>query len=159
MGTHADITLPDIQPTLAVDDPGAMDRFNQLLIAQFRANAGRITGQLAGAPVLLLNTIGARSGLERTTPLGYVRDGDAYIIMASKSGAPTNPAWYHNLVARSTATIEVGRERFEVTHRLLEAEERARVWQLMVAQWPMAADYQRATARQIPLIALFPGDN
>jgi len=159
MPTHTESALPEIQPTLAVDDPGAMDRFNQLLIAQFRANAGKLTGQLAGAPVLLLNTVGAKSGQVRTTPLGYVQDGAQYTIMASKSGSPTNPAWYHNLLAHPVANIEVGTQQLAVRYRLLEGEERARLWQRMVAHWPMAADYQRATSRQIPLIALFPGGN
>jgi deazaflavin-dependent oxidoreductase (nitroreductase family) len=157
MGTLANSTLPDIQPSLAVDDPGAMDHFNQLLIAQFRANGGKLTGAFEGAPVLLLNTVGAKSGLPRTTPLSYVRDGDAYVIMASKSGAPTNPAWYHNLLAHPTATIEVGSDQFEVKYRLVDDNERGRLWQRMVHQWPMAADYQRATTRRIPLIVLAPG--
>jgi deazaflavin-dependent oxidoreductase (nitroreductase family) len=159
MDTHANGTLPDIQPTLAADDPVAMDQFNRLLIAQFRANSGEVTGQLAGAPVLLLNTIGAKTGRPRATPLGYVRDGATYVIMASKSGAPTHPAWYHNLLAHPTATIEVGSERFDVTYRLVDGDERARLWQRMVTRWPMAADYQRATSRRIPLIVLERGGN
>jgi deazaflavin-dependent oxidoreductase (nitroreductase family) len=146
--------MPEIQPWLAADDPAAMDQFNRLFIAQFRANSGKVTGQLTGAPMLLLNTIGARSGAARTTPLGYVRDGDAYVIMASKSGAPTNPAWYHNLLAHPTATIEIGDERFEVSHRLVEGEERDRIWERFVTQWPMQADYQRATSRRIPMVVL-----
>src|SRR5919199_717113 len=106
MATQTTSALPAIQPSLAVDDAVAMDRFNQLLIAEFRANGGNLSGQFTGAPILLLNTTGARSGLQRTTPLGYVREGDAYVIMASKSGAPTNPAWYHNLIAHATATVD-----------------------------------------------------
>jgi deazaflavin-dependent oxidoreductase (nitroreductase family) len=159
MGTPTTHTLPDIQPSLAADDALAMDRFNQLLIAQFRANGGKLTGQFRDAPMLLLNTIGARSGAPRTTPLGYVRDGDAYVIMASKSGAPTNPAWYHNLLARRTAAIEVGHEGFEVEHRVVQGDERDRLWERIVAQWPMAADYARATARRIPVIVLERGGN
>jgi deazaflavin-dependent oxidoreductase (nitroreductase family) len=159
MRTNSACTLPEIQPSLAVDDPGAMDRFNQLLIAQFRANGGKLTGQLEGAPVLLLNTVGAKSGLPRTTPLGYVRDGDSYVIMASKSGAPTNPAWYYNLLAHSTATIEVGNAHYEVKHRVVGDEERDRLWKRMIFQWPMAADYQRSTTRRIPLVVLERGGN
>jgi deazaflavin-dependent oxidoreductase (nitroreductase family) len=140
MRTDTTSTLPDIQPSLAVDNAVAMDEFNQLLIAQFRANGGELSGQFTGAPILLLNTIGAKSGATRTTPLGYVRDGDGYVIMASKSGWPTNPAWYHNLLAHPTATVEVGNERFEVTHRLVEGEQRDRLWKRIVAQWPMAAE-------------------
>jgi deazaflavin-dependent oxidoreductase (nitroreductase family) len=137
-----------------VDDAVAMDDFNQLLVGQFRASGGKLNGQFTGAPMLLLNTIGARTGAPRTTPLGYVRDGEAYVIMASKSGAPRNPAWYHNLLAQPTASIEVGDECFEVEHRVVEGDERDRLWERLVAQWPMAADYARATARQIPVIVL-----
>jgi deazaflavin-dependent oxidoreductase (nitroreductase family) len=159
MATQTTSALPEIQPWLAVDDAVAMDRFNQLLIAEFRATGGRLSGQFTGAPILLLNTIGARSGLPRTTPLSYVRDGDAYVIMASKSGAPTNPAWYHNLLAHPTATVEVGDERFPVKPIVVEGEQRERLWERMVAQWPMAADYARATTRRIPLIVLERGGN
>jgi deazaflavin-dependent oxidoreductase (nitroreductase family) len=147
-------TLPDIQPSLAVDDAVAMDQFNRQLIAQFRANRGELTGQFTGAPMLLLNTIGARTGAPRTTPHGYVRDRDAYVIMASKSGSPTNPAWYHNLLAHPTATIEVGDACFEVEPRPVTGDERERLWERIVAQWPMAADYARATTRRIPVIVL-----
>jgi deazaflavin-dependent oxidoreductase (nitroreductase family) len=159
MGTDTTRTLPDIQPSLAVDDSVAMDQFNHLLIDQFRANGGKLTGQFTGAPILLLNTIGARSGAPRTTPLGYVRDGEAYVVMASKSGAPTNPAWYHNLLAQPTATIEVGDECLEVEHRVVDGDERDRLWERIVAQWPMATDYARATARRIPVIVLERGAN
>jgi deazaflavin-dependent oxidoreductase (nitroreductase family) len=159
MATQTTSALPEIQPSLAVDDAVAMDRFNQLLIAEFRANGGNLSGQFTGAPILLLNTTGARSGLQRTTPLGYVREGDAYVIMASKSGAPTNPAWYHNLIAHATATVDVGDERFPVKPRVVEGEQRDRLWERMVAQWPMAADYARATTRRIPLIVLERGGN
>ena len=160
MVTHTTSTpLPDIQPSLAVDNAGAMDQFNRLLIAQFRDSGGRLNGQFTGAPILLLNTIGAKSGAPRTTPLGYVRDSDAYVIMASKSGSPTNPAWYHNLAAHPMATVEVGRERFEVKHRLVEGEQRDRLWERLVAKWPMAADYQQATTRRIPVIVLERGEN
>ena len=159
MTTQTTTALPEIQPSLAVDDAVAMDRFNQLLIAEFRANGGKLSGQFTGLPMLLLNTIGARSGLPRTTPVGYVREGDAYVIMASKSGAPTNPDWYHNLLAHGMATVEVGDERFEVTPTVVEGLERDRLWERIVAQWPMAADYARATMRRIPVIVLERGGN
>ena len=134
MATQTTSALPEIQPSLAVDDAVAMDQFNQLLIAEFRANGGRLSGQFTALPMLLLNTIGARSGLPRTTPVGYVRDGDAYVIMASKSGSPTNPAWYHNLLAHPRATIEVGDACFEVEHRVVAGDERERLWERIVAQ-------------------------
>jgi deazaflavin-dependent oxidoreductase (nitroreductase family) len=154
MGTTVTSVLPDIEPTLAATDPAAMQQFNHLLIAEFRANGGQLSGQFTGLPMLLLNTRGARSGTPCTTPIGYVRDGSSYVIMASNSGAPTHPAWFHNLLANPTATIELGRERLVVRHRIAEGDERARLSERIVAQWPMAADYARMTTRVIPVVVL-----
>jgi deazaflavin-dependent oxidoreductase (nitroreductase family) len=146
----------DIDPSLAARDPIAMREFNQALIGEYRAAGGQLGGRLAGVPVLLLQTIGARTGAPRTTPVNYTRDGNRYVIVASKRGAPTNPAWYHNLVARPTATIEVGAERFEVTWEIAEGEERDRLFAQLAAQLPVFADYQRRTTRRIPVVALTP---
>jgi deazaflavin-dependent oxidoreductase (nitroreductase family) len=149
-----DTPLPDIDPALPVTDPAAMKEFNQLLIDQFRARGGRLTGQLAGAPLLLLNTVGAKSGRAHTTPLGYIRDAGRYVVAASNAGAPTNPAWYHNLLARPTATVELGPDRFDVRSRVAEGEERGRLFQQLAAQWPMQLDCQQKTSRQIPVVVL-----
>src|SRR5690349_15812379 len=102
----------------------SMNDFNKNLIEEFRANGGKVGGQFAGSPMILLTTKGAKSGQERTTPLVYTRDGDRYVIIASKGGAPTNPAWYHNLVANPEATAEIGTETFRVRARVAEGEER-----------------------------------
>lgn len=147
-------TLPDITPDLVETNPAAMEEYNELLIAQFRANDGRVTGQLAGAPVLLLTTHGARSCRSRTTRLGYVRDGEAYVVAASKAGARTHPAWYHNLVACPTATVEAGPDSFRVLAREVEGEERDRLFEVLAACWPMQLDYRRKTTRRIPLLVL-----
>jgi deazaflavin-dependent oxidoreductase (nitroreductase family) len=144
----------DIDPTQAARDAGAMREFNRSLIAEFRAGGGQLGGRFAGVPVLLLSTVGARSGAPRTTPLNYTRDGDRYVVVASKRGAPTNPAWYHNLLARPTASIEVGTERFEVRWRVAEGEERDRLYAELAAQLPLFADYQRRTSRRIPVLVL-----
>jgi deazaflavin-dependent oxidoreductase (nitroreductase family) len=128
--------------------------FNQLLIAEFRANGGTVSGQFAGAPLLLLNTVGAKSGAPRTTPLVYSRDGDRYVIIASKGGAPTNPAWYHNLIATPTASVEVGSEKFEVKSSVTQGEERDRLFDQQAAQMPNFAEYQRQTERLIPVVVL-----
>src|SRR5256885_15339556 len=89
-------------------------QFNQDIIDQFRANDGEIKeGMFKGAPILLLTTRGAKSGTTYTTPLAYTRDGNRLVIIASKGGAPSNPGWYHNLVANPTVTVEVGPEKFE----------------------------------------------
>jgi deazaflavin-dependent oxidoreductase (nitroreductase family) len=145
---------PDVDPTLAERDHVAMLEFNWRLVAEYRAGGGRLGGRLEGVPVLLLNTVGARTGDQRTTPVNYTTDGDRYVIVASKRGAPTNPAWYHNLVARPTATIEVGMERFEVRWRIAEGEERDRLFAQLAARLPMFADYQRRTTRRIPVLVL-----
>jgi deazaflavin-dependent oxidoreductase (nitroreductase family) len=132
----------------------SMTDFNNRLIAEFRANDGVVTGAFAGAPLLLLTTTGARSGQSRTTPLVHTRDGDRYVIIASKGGAPTNPSWYHNLLATPAATVEVGSERFEVRSRVAEGEERDRLYDRQAALMPNFAEYQRNTSRRIPVIVL-----
>ena len=84
--------------------------FNDNLIAEYRANAGKVTGMFAGAPLLLLTTTGARSGQPRVAPLAYITDNGNYVIIASKGGAPTNPDWFHNLRANPEVTVEIGSE-------------------------------------------------
>lgn len=131
-----------------------MHDFNQQLIEEFRANEGKVTGPFAGAPLLLLTSRGAKSGEVRTTPLVYTRDGDRLVVLASKGGAPTNPAWYHNLVTNPEATIELGDEKFEARATVAEGEERDRLFDAQAAQMPNFADYQRKTTRQIPVVVL-----
>ncbi len=143
-----------IEPTLAARDAAAMRDFNRSLIAEFRAKHGQLGGQFAGVPVLLLTTVGVRSGTPRTMPLNYTRDGDRYVVLASKAGAPTNPAWYHNLLASPSATVEVGGEQFEVRHRVAEGDERERLFARHAEELPRFADYQRMTSRVIPVVVL-----
>ncbi len=132
------------------------NEFNANLIKEFRANGGTVGGQFAGAPMILITTKGAKSGQERTTPLVYTRDGDNYVIIASKGGAPTNPAWYHNLVANPEATAEVGTETFRVRARVAGGEERQRLYDAQAALMPNFAEYQKKTSRQIPVVVLEP---
>src|SRR5262245_39064657 len=131
-----------------------MNRFNQLLIAEFRARRGQLSGQLTGAPILLLNTVGAKTGRARTTPLGYIRDQGRYVVAASKAGAPTNPDWYYNLASRPTATVETGTDTIAVRTRVAHGEERIRLFQQLATQWPMQLDYQQQTTRLIPVVVL-----
>src|SRR5215468_6068505 len=117
--------------------------FNRNLIDHFRANAGEIReGIFKGAPILLLTTTGAKSGTTYTTPLVYTRDGDRYVIIASKGGAPTNPAWFHNLVANPSPTIEVGPDRFEAKATVAEGSERDRLFDAQAALMPNFREYQ-----------------
>ncbi len=104
--------------------------------------------------MLLLTTTGARSGKRRTLPVGYMPDGDRLIIFATKGGLPTNPDWYHNLVAHPEVTVEVGTETFDVTAVVITGEERDRLYARQVERAPVFAEYQAKTTRQIPVIAL-----
>src|ERR1700730_1447149 len=127
-------------------DPEAMRKFNQDLITEFRANGGEIkSGMFAGAPILLLSTKGAKSGETRTMPLAYSKDGDNYVVIASKGGAPTNPGWFHNLVANPTVQVEVGPEAFEAQAVVPDGAERDRLFDAQAALMPNFAEYQRNT--------------
>lgn len=128
--------------------------WNQAVIAEFRANGGKVGGQFEGAPLLLLTTTGAKTGRRLTSPLMYNTDGDRLLIFASKGGAPTNPAWYHNLVANPVATVDLGTQTFDVTATVLHGEERDRLFAHHAAQYPGFATYQANTTRTIPVIAL-----
>jgi len=129
--------------------------WNQAVIEEFRANAGEVRA-FRQQPLLLLTHVGARSGIERTNPLAYFRDGDRYVIVASKGGAPTNPDWYRNLVVNPDASIEVGTEKLDVTAEVASGEERDRLWQMITASNPAFKDYEGKTTRTIPVIVLTP---
>jgi deazaflavin-dependent oxidoreductase (nitroreductase family) len=137
-------------------DVSEMDDFNRKVIEEFRANEGRVGGPFEGAPVLLLTSTGAKSGQERTTPVVYQQDSERMVIFASKAGAPTNPAWYHNLVANPTATVEVGPDKVEVQAVVLDGDERERLFGKQAELMPQFADYAQKTTRQIPVVALRP---
>jgi deazaflavin-dependent oxidoreductase (nitroreductase family) len=145
---------PKVDIYAAATNPTAQQRYNELLIEQFRTNAGKVTGQFAGLPVLLLNTIGARTQATRTHPLVYFEDGDRYIVVASKAGASTNPAWYHNLIANPRATIELPTESFDVRATIAEGEERDDIFQKVADHFPIYDNYQQRTGRRIPIIVL-----
>lgn len=125
------------------------------LIEDHRAHGGQVTsGPFAGRPVLLLTTRGAHTGEPRLAPLVYTRDGDEYVILASKGGAPTHPAWYHNLVANPVVMVEAGGERFSARARVTEGAERERLWEQHATINPGFRDYQRRTTRVIPVVVL-----
>lgn len=131
-----------------------MSDWNDKVIAEFRANQGRVGGQFEGAPLLLLHSIGARSGRERVNPMMYLAVGEEFAVFASKAGADTNPDWYHNLRAHPEARVEVGAETFEVTARVLDVNEREPVWEVQKARYPGFADYETKTDRVIPVVML-----
>lgn len=128
--------------------------WNRAVIEEFRANGGKVGGQFEGAPLLLLTTTGARTGRRLTTPVMYTDDGDRLLVYASKAGAPTNPAWYHNLVAHPRVTVEVGSEKFEANAEVVNGPDRDGLFQRQVQDYPGFAEYQAKTTRQIPVIAL-----
>ena len=131
-----------------------MDDFNRAIIEEFRANDGKVGGPFEGAPVLLLTATGAKSGARRTTPVMYLPDDERMVIFASKGGAPTNPAWYHNLVANPSATVEVGSDTVEVDAVVTSGEERDRLFNHQAELYPQFADYAQKTTREIPVVAL-----
>ncbi len=129
--------------------------FNRRLIEDLRAHAGRPTsGPFLGRQVLILTTLGARTGEKRETPLAYTRDGDDYVIVASKGGAPTHPAWFHNLVANPEVIVEVLEERFAAHARVPTGDEYERLYKGHAELMPVFWDYRRKTSRQIPVIVL-----
>jgi len=131
------------------------NEYNSKLIDTFRANSGAMPN---GAPLLLLSTTGARSGQARVNPLAYTRDGDRYVVIASKGGYPSSPDWYHNLVANPEVTVEVGDKHFSARAIVTEGSERERLFNAQAALMPNFADYQSKTTRQIPVIVLEPID-
>ena len=127
------------------------NEMNRAVIEQFRSNGGNVDGR----PLLLLSTTGAKTGQKRVTPLMYLQDGGRWVVFASKGGAPTNPDWYHNLLANPAATVEVGTETFEADSTVLAGEERDRIYSRLAQLYPMFAEYeQRAAPRKIPVVAL-----
>ena len=128
--------------------------FNVGVIAEFRANEGRVGGPFQGAQMILLTTTGAKSGQPRISPLVYTSDGDRFVIIASKGGAPTNPDWYHNIVANPEVTAEVGTEKFQARATVAEEPEHTRLYDAQAALMPNFAEYQQKTTRKIPVVVL-----
>jgi deazaflavin-dependent oxidoreductase (nitroreductase family) len=128
--------------------------FNQNIVDEFRANGGKVGGMFAGANLLLLTTIGAKSGESRIAPLGYTVDNDRYVVIASKGGAPTNPDWYHNVLNHPEVTVEVETETFPARATVPQGEERQRLFDQMAGQIPQFAEYQRNTSRLLPVVVL-----
>ena len=130
--------------------------FNAKIIEEFRANGGRVGGMFEGAPLLLLHHTGARTGQGRVNPLAYQRDGDRYVIFASKAGAPTNPDWYHNLKANPGVTVEVGTDTIKAVAEEASGEERERLFRAQAERVPQFAEYERRADRVIPVMILTP---
>jgi deazaflavin-dependent oxidoreductase (nitroreductase family) len=130
--------------------------FNERNIAEFRANHGRVSGPFEGAPLVLLHTVGARSGKPRTNIMMYLADGERYLVFASNNGADDNPAWYWNLMANPDARIEVGDDIVDVRATELQRAERDDKYAQQAERYPGFAEYERKTSRTIPVVALTP---
>ena len=131
-----------------------MSDWNTKTIEEFRSNGGKVGGSFQGAPLLLLHTTGARSGMERINPMMYQDLGGAVAVFASKGGHPTNPDWFHNVVAHPEVTIEIGTDTVPVRARVTDGDERDRIWTRQKQLIPGFADYEAKTDRQIPVLVL-----
>ena len=131
-----------------------MNEFNQNLIAEFRANDGKVSGQFAGSPLILVTHTGAKSGVARTSPLVYTRDGDRIVLIASKGGAPSHPHWYLNMIATPLVTVELPGETYQA--RVVEAvgAERDRLYAAQADQMAAFKEYAAKTDRVIPVLVL-----
>lgn len=132
--------------------------WNSKIIEEFRSNEGKVGGPFEGAPVLLLTTTGAKSGKRHTTPMMYLSEDGRFYVFASKAGAPTNPDWYHNLVANPTVTVEIGADSYEATAAPLAGEERDRIFAEQAQRYPGFAEYEAKTTRVIPVVELVRAD-
>ncbi len=131
-----------------------MSDFNEKVMAEFRANGGVVGGFFEGRDLLILHTIGAKSGLKRETPLVCSTDGDRYVIVASAGGADNHPAWYHNLVKNPDVTIEVGTEKFDAIATIAEEPERTRLYEHMETVGEFFSEYKQKAQRVIPVITI-----
>jgi deazaflavin-dependent oxidoreductase (nitroreductase family) len=134
---------------------GGVSDYNTKIVEEFRANEGQVGGPWAGATLIVIHHIGARSGTERITPLGYFPQGEGrFAIVASNGGSPGHPDWYYNLKAHPRITVEVGTQTFIVLAEELGHAARAELWPRLVAETPALGEFQGKTTRQIPVFML-----
>jgi deazaflavin-dependent oxidoreductase (nitroreductase family) len=132
----------------------SMSQWNRQLIAQYRADGGRLSGEMEGAAILLLTTKGAKSGRPHIVPVTFLRDGKRLVVFASNAGGRKNPDWFNNLTACDTATVELGAETFQVRASFATGEERDRLYTEQCRSAPRFAVYQASTERKIPVVIL-----
>jgi deazaflavin-dependent oxidoreductase (nitroreductase family) len=131
-----------------------MEDFNKKIIEEFRANQGKVGGMFDGMPLVLVTTKGAKTGKETIVPVAYSTDGEKFVIVASKGGAPENPAWYYNLLAHPEVTIELGTEKFNVRATDTKGKERDRLYEQHAKHYPGFNEYKEKTTRVIPVFLL-----
>ncbi|MFI2842253.1 nitroreductase family deazaflavin-dependent oxidoreductase [Mycolicibacterium sp. PDY-3] len=144
----------DIVKDRTVSDAAALSDFNRQIVEEFRANAGKVGGPFEGSTLVLLHTVGAKSGQPRLSPLAYLEIDGKALVVGSYAGAPKDPAWVHNLRADPSARIEIGADAYDVTARELPADERDATYPKIVEKAPVFAEYQAKTSRAIPLFEL-----
>lgn len=127
-----------------------------IVISLYRSTHGKFGGRVQGLEVLLLTTIGRKTGKKHTTPLGYFIDGDNYVITASNAGFDAHPAWFHNLRANPHVTLEVKDRKIEAQAEIAKSEKRATLWSQLISIAPGYANYAKRTSREIPLVILHP---
>lgn len=135
--------------------PATVHDANKANVEEFRENGGRIGGPFGGKNLLLLTTVGTKSGEERLSPVIYTRDGDRYVVAASAGGGPQHPSWYHNVLANPKVTVEVGTEKFDAVATVVaDRAERDRLYAGMIAHFDTFAGYEKMTTRLIPIVVL-----
>jgi deazaflavin-dependent oxidoreductase (nitroreductase family) len=128
--------------------------WNRQVIEEFRANGGKVGGMFEGMPLLLLHHVGAKTGKERVNPLAYQQVGDSVAVFASKGGSPTNPDWFHNLVANPKVKVEIGTDSYAGKARVATGAERERIWEAQKAKLPQFAEYEGKAGREIPVVVI-----
>ncbi len=131
-----------------------LKEWDRQIVEEFRANKGNVGGPFAGVPLLLLTTTGAKSGQQRISPLAYLSDGGHIYVFAGNRGAPTNPGWYHNLVAHPNVTVELGTETFEASATIVDIAEGEHLGRIQLQKLPALAELQAKIARRVPVVLL-----
>lgn len=131
-----------------------MSDWNKAIIEEFHANEGKVGGPFEGANLLLLHTVGAKSGLERINPVMYFMDDDRYVVIASKGGAATHPDWYRNILANPEISVEVGTEKFPVIAAVASEPGRTKLYEKMESISHGFTEYKHKTSRTIPVVTL-----
>ena len=151
------VDKPGAQPTRGGGGVAALRRFTSgMNKSLYRLTGGAVGGKMGGRPILLLTTVGRKSGKERVTPLLYLPEGDHFVVIASNWGEANHPMWWLNLQANPRAKIQVGRKTIPVTARRASPEERQRLWPVITSKYSNYADYQKGITREIPVIILTP---
>ncbi len=137
-----------------MDTANEWKKYNEAIIEEFRANNGIVGGSFADFTLLLLHTVGVKSGLPRLNPLTYLADDDRFLVLASKAGGDSHPDWYYNIIANPEVRVEVGTELFDARATIASEPERTELYEKMAIAYPVNVEHQRKTTRLIPVVVL-----